>query len=67
MGAKSDLSRRLNRFKITPRSSPLEEMGRIEDLAAETRTAEMTLDGHMLYTTFIDALPAEGGKEPCIS
>ena len=34
-------------------------MGRIEDLAAEMRTAEMTLDDHMLYTIFIDTLPAE--------
>ena len=58
-GAKSDLSRRLNSFNIAPRSSPLEEMGRIEDLAAEMRTAGMTLDDHMMYTIFIDALPAE--------
>ena len=34
-------------------------MGRIEDLAAKMRTAGMTLDDHMLYTIFIDALPAE--------
>ena len=34
-------------------------MGRIEDLAAEMRTAGLTLDDHMLYTIFIDALPAE--------
>ena len=34
-------------------------MGRIEDLAAEMHTAGMTLDDHMLYTIFIDALPAE--------
>ena len=34
-------------------------MGRIEDLAAEMRTAGMTVDDHMLYTIFIDALPAE--------
>ena len=34
-------------------------MGRIEDLAAGMRTAGMTFDGHMLYTIFIDALPAE--------
>ena len=58
-GAKSDLSRRLNSFKIAPGSNPLEEMGRIEDLAAEMRTAGLTLDDHMLYTIFIDALPAE--------
>ena len=58
-GAKSDLSRRLNSFKIAPGSNPLEEMGRIEDLAAEMSTAGLTLDDHMLYTIFIDALPAE--------
>ena len=46
-------------FKIAPGSNPLEEMGRIEDLAAEMRTAGLTLDVHMLYTIFIDALPAE--------
>ena len=34
-------------------------MARIEDHAAEMRTAGMTLDDHMLYTIFIDALPAE--------
>ena len=34
-------------------------MGWIEDLAAEMRTAGLTLDDHMLYTIFIDALPAE--------
>ena len=38
---------------------PLEEMGRIEDHAAEMRTAGLTLDDHILYTIFIDALPAE--------
>ena len=58
-GAKSNLSRRLNSFNIAPGSNPLEEMGRIEDLAAEMRTAGMTVDDHMLYTIFIDALPAE--------
>ena len=58
-GAKSDLSRRLNSFKIAPGSNPLEEMGRIEYPAAAMRTAGMTLDDHMLYTVFIDALPAE--------
>ena len=57
-GAKSELSRRLNSFNIAPGSNPLEEMGRIEDLAAEMRTAGMTLDDHMLYTIFIHALPA---------
>ena len=34
-GLKSDLSRRLNSCKIAPGSNPLEEMGRIEDLAAK--------------------------------
>ena len=58
-GAKSDLSRCLNSFKIAPRSNPLEEMGRIGDRSAEIRTAGFTLDDHMLYTIFIDALPAE--------
>ena len=59
-GAKSDISRRLNSFKIAPGSNPLEEMGRIEDLAGEMRTAGLALDDHMLYyTIFIDALPAE--------
>ena len=58
-GAKSDLSRRLNSFKIGPGSNPLEEVGRIEDLAAEKRTAGITLDDHMPCTVFIDALPAE--------
>ena len=59
MGAKSDLSRRLNSLKIAPGSNPLEEMGRIEDLAAEMHTAGMTLDDRMLYTIFIDPLPAD--------
>ena len=31
----------------------------MEDLAAEMLTAGMALDGHMLYTIFIDALPVE--------
>ena len=34
-------------------------MGRIEDLAAEMRTTGTTVDDHMLYAIFIDALPAE--------
>ena len=34
-------------------------MGRIEYLVAEMRTAGMTVDDRMLYTIFIDALPAE--------
>ena len=58
-GGKSDLSPCLNSLKIAPGSNPLEEMGRIEDLSAEMRTAGLTLDDHMLYTIFIDALPAE--------
>ena len=55
-GGKSKFSRRLDSFKIAPGSNPIEEMGRIEDLAAEIRTAGLTLDDHMLYTIFI-ALP----------
>ncbi|CAN0524176.1 unnamed protein product, partial [Laminaria digitata] len=58
-GAKSDLSRRLNSFKIATGSNPQAEMGRIEDLAAEMRTAGMILDDNMLYTIFLDALPSE--------
>ena len=58
-GAKSDLSHRLNSFMVAPGRNPLEEMARIEDLAAETRTAGMTVDDYMLHTIFIDALPAE--------
>ena len=58
-GAKSNLSRRLDSFKIAPGSNSLEQMGRIEDLAAETRTAGMTLHDHMLYKIFMYALPAE--------
>ena len=44
-GAKSNLSRRPNSFKIALGSNPL--MGRIEDLAAEMRTAGLTRDDHM--------------------
>ncbi|CAN0597874.1 unnamed protein product, partial [Laminaria digitata] len=55
-GAKSDLSRRLNSLKIATGSNPQAEMGRIEDLAAEMRTAGMILDDNMLYTIFLDAL-----------
>ena len=58
-GAKSDLSRRHDSFEIASGSNPLEKMGRVEDLPAEMRSAGMTLDDHMLYTIFIDALPAE--------
>ncbi|CAN0161081.1 unnamed protein product, partial [Laminaria digitata] len=58
-GAKSDLSRRLNSFKIATSSNPQAEMGRIEDLAAEMRTAGMIIDDNMLYTIFLDALPSE--------
>ena len=49
--AKSDLSRCLNSSKIAPGSNPHEKMSRIEDLAAKTRTAGLTLDDHMLYTS----------------
>ncbi|CAN0558775.1 unnamed protein product, partial [Laminaria digitata] len=54
-GAKSDLSRSLHSFKIATGSNPQAEMGRIEDLAAEMRTAGMILDDNMLYTIFLDA------------
>ena len=47
------------RFNIEPGSNLLEEMGGIEDLAAEMRTARLTLDDHMLYIIFINVLPAE--------
>ncbi|CAN0519492.1 unnamed protein product, partial [Laminaria digitata] len=58
-GAKSDLSRRLNSFKIGTGSNPQAKIGRIEDLAAEMRSAGMILDEDMLYTIFLDALPSE--------
>ena len=58
-GAKSDLSSRLNRFMMAPGSNPREEMGSIEDLAAEMCTAGTALDDRMLHTIFIDALVAE--------
>ncbi|CAN0535643.1 unnamed protein product, partial [Laminaria digitata] len=58
-GAKSDLSRRLNSFRTATGSKPQAEMGRIEDFAAEMRTAGMILDDNMLYTIFLDALPSE--------
>ena len=57
-GAKSD-SRSLKSFNIAPGCNPLEEMGRIEDRAAEMRTVGMTPDDHMLCTIFISTLPAE--------
>ena len=41
-------------IKIAPGSNP-----RIENLAAGMRTAGITVDDHMLYTIFVDALPAE--------
>ena len=47
-GAKSNLSSRFNIFKIAPGSNLLEEMGRMEGLAAEMRTAGMSVDEHML-------------------
>ena len=40
-------------------SNPLEEMGRIEHLAAEKYTAGMAFDNDMLYAISNDALPAE--------
>ncbi|CAN0489075.1 unnamed protein product, partial [Laminaria digitata] len=59
IGAKYDLFRRLNSFRISTGSNPQAEMGRIEDLASEMRTAGMILDDNMLYTIFLDALPSE--------
>ena len=52
-------SGRFNSFKIASCSNPLEEMGRIEYLAAETRSAGITLYDHILYTIFIIAPPAK--------
>ena len=57
--AKSDLSLSLNSFKIAPESNPLEEMGSIEDLAAEMCTVSLALDSHRMYIIVIDAPPAE--------
>ena len=69
-GTKSDLYRRLNSFKIAPASKPLEDMDRMEDLAAEMPTAGMTLDDHMQYTICFGCPACRmrgGGKEPCTS
>ena len=49
--AKSDPSRRLNSFKIAPGSRRF--------CLRNAHPARMTLDDHMLYTIFIDALPAQ--------
>ena len=48
-GGKPDLSRRLDSFKIAPGSSYLEEMGRIDNLAAEKRTAGMNLEDYSFH------------------
>ena len=58
-GVKSDLSRRLNRYRGTPGSDLLEQMSGIEDLAAKMRTPDLGLDNYMLYTIFIAGLIAE--------
>ena len=58
-GRQSDLSRSLNSFMIAPGSNPLDKMSRIQDLGAEMCTAGLTLTDRMLYTIFINALPAE--------
>ena len=50
-GAPTSL-RRFNSFNIAPASNPLEEMGRIEDLATEVRIAGLSVDVHMLYCIF---------------
>ena len=70
MGDKYNLSGRLNSFELAPGRNPLEEMGRVGDLAAEMRTAGLTVDDHMLYTTLINGSVCRvrgGGGEPCIS
>ena len=36
-----------------------QDIARIEDLAAENREGGLSLDDHMMYTIFIDELPAE--------
>ena len=58
-GAKSDLSRRLNIFRIDQRSNPIQETSRIEGVAADMRSAGMTLEDHTLRIIFIGALPPE--------
>ena len=40
-------------------NNPLREIGRIEDLDAEIRTAGVPLDDHLLSKVFIDPLPAK--------
>ena len=60
---KSDLSRRVNGFRMAPGGNPLEDMGSIEYFVVEMRTAGMTLNDYTLYTIFIDALPAECNVE----
>ena len=62
-GAKSDVYRRQISLKVAPGSNPHKEIVRIGDLASEMRTAGLACDGHMLYTIFIDALPAQYGVE----
>lgn len=57
-GAKTDLYRGLNSFKVMPESNPLQEMGRTGDLAANMRTAGLALDD-IMYTIVSDALHAE--------
>ena len=53
------LKRRLRSLEVAPGSNLPEEMGGIEDLAAEIRTAGLSVDDRMLYIIFVDALPAE--------
>lgn len=63
-GAKSGRSYRLTGVVIAPVNSLLPEIGGTEDVAADIRTAGLTLDYHNMYTTFIvDALPATYGVE----
>ena len=68
-GAKSDLSRRHYSFNIAPGSNPLEEMGRIEDLTAEMRTAGLTFDYHAVHYLHrrSSCRIQGGGKGPDIS
>ena len=44
---------------MVPGRNRLEEIGWIEDHVAEMRSTGNTLDDRILYTLFIDALPAE--------
>lgn len=62
-GPKYHLSRRNTSFKIPSGINPVEETDRVEGLAAEMPRVGPTLDGHMLYTIVMGALPAEDEVE----